>query len=283
MKNLDVRKQRDLEIQNKIKNAIESGDSEEFAKIQVELAKNIENSILQEAKQAMFEDINDVRVMEKRGLKPLTKDEIEYYNEVIEGEGFAGVERLMPPTIFDRVFEDLRQEHELLNEINFVNTTGVTEWITRNGDVEAAWWGSLCAEIEKKLEMAFKKEQTGLYKLSAYVPVCKAMLDLGPVWLDKFVREILFESLAMALELAIVAGTGKEQPIGMIKDLEGAVVEGVYPDKEAIELNDLKPGTLGKNIMAPLTKGGRRKVQQVLLIVNPLDYWEKIYAQTTFL
>lgn len=283
MINLDVKNQKDLEIQNKIKNAIESGDSEEFAKIQVELAKNIENSILQEAKQAMFEDINDVRVMEKRGLKPLTKDEIEYYNEVIEGEGFAGVERLMPPTIFDRVFEDLRQEHELLNEINFVNTTGVTEWITRNGDVEAAWWGSLCAEIEKKLEMAFKKEQTGLYKLSAYVPVCKAMLDLGPVWLDKFVREILFESLAMALELAIVAGTGKEQPIGMIKDLEGAVVEGVYPDKEAIELNDLKPGTLGKNIMAPLTKGGRRKVQQVLLIVNPLDYWEKIYAQTTFL
>lgn len=283
MINLDVKNQKDLEIQNKIKNAIESGDSEEFAKIQVELAKNIENSILQEAKQAMFEDINDVRVMEKRGLKPLTKDEIEYYNEVIEGEGFAGVERLMPPTIFDRVFEDLRQEHELLNEINFVNTTGVTEWITRNGDVEAAWWGSLCAEIEKKLEMAFKKEQTGLYKLSAYVPVCKAMLDLGPVWLDKFVREILFESLAIALELAIVAGTGKEQPIGMIKDLEGAVVEGVYPDKEAIELNDLKPGTLGKNIMAPLTKGGRRKVQQVLLIVNPLDYWGKIYAQTTFL
>ena len=122
-----------------------------------------------------------------------------------------------------------------------------------------------------------------LFKLSAYVPVCKAMLDLGPQWLDKFVREILYESLAIALELAIVAGTGKEQPIGMIKDLGGAVVEGVYPDKSKTALNDLKPGTLGKNIMAPLTKGGKRAVPSVLMVVNPLDYWEKIFAQTTFL
>lgn len=284
MKNLDVKNQADLEIQNRIKNAIESGDSEEFAKVQIEVAKNIEKTILQEARQAINEDINDTRVMERRGLQPLTKDETEYYNEVIEGEGFAGVETLVPATVFDRVFEDLRAEHELLNEITFVNTTGVTEWVTRNGDVEAAWWGTLCAEIEKKLQMAFKREQTGLYKLSAYVPVCKAMLDLGPVWLDKFVREILFESLAIALELAIVAGTGKEQPIGMIKDLSAPVDPSTgYADKAAITLDNLNPGTLGENIMAPLTKSGTRKVQQVLLVVNPLDYWGKIFAQTTFL
>ena len=283
MINLDTKGNIDLEMQEKIKNAIESGDSEEFAKIQVEMAKNIEASILQEARQAMSEDFNDAQVMAKRGLQPLTKAETEYYNEVIGAGGFAGVEKLVPATIFDRVFEDLRQNHELLNEIDFVNTTGVTEWITRNNDVEAAWWGTLCSDIQKKLEVAFKKEQTGLYKLSAYVPVCKAMLDLGPAWLDRFVREILFESLAIALELAIVAGTGKEQPIGMMKDLGGAVVDGVYPDKAAIALSDLKPGTLGKNIMAPLTKGGKRAVQQVLLIVNPLDYWEKIFAETTFL
>lgn len=283
MKNLDEKNKIDLEMQNKIKNAIESGNSEEFAKVQIEMAKTIEAAILQEAKQSMHEDINDSRVMERRGLQPLTKHETEYYNEVIGNGGFAGVEKLMPATVFDRVFEDLKANHELLNEIEFVNTTGVTEWITRNGDVEAAWWGTLCSEIEKKLQMAFKKEQTGLYKLSAYVPVCKAMLDLGPAWLDKFVREILFESLAIALELAIVAGTGKEQPIGMIKDLSGAVVEGVYPDKDPVALNDLTPKSLGTSIMAPLTKNGKRKVQQVLLVVNPLDYWEKIFAQTTFL
>lgn len=283
MKNLDLVKKTELELQEEIKNAIENGDSEAFAKVQIELAKGIEARILQEAKDARNEDINDNSVMVKRGLNPLTTEEKKYYNAVIGGEGFSGTEELMPATIFDRVFEDLRVNHPLLSEIAFVNTTGITEWITRNNDVEAAWWGTLCDDIKKKLSMAFKKEQTGLYKLSAYVPVCKAMLKLGPTWLDKFVREILLESLAIALELAIVKGTGKEQPIGMIKNLAGAVVEGVYPDKAAVALNDLKPATLGTKIMSPLTKNGTRAVPSVLIMVNPLDYWAKIFPNTTML
>lgn len=283
MENKDLVTQNESEIREKMKNAIENGDSDAFVQAQIEMAKGIEAKILQEAKQTVNEDINDNAVMVKRGLNPLTTEEKAYYNEVIGGAGFSGTEQLMPATIFDRVFEDLRQNHPLLSEIEFVNTTGVTEWITRNTDAEAAWWGTLCDAITKKLSSAFKKEQTGLYKLSAFVPVCKAMLDLGPNWLDKFVRELLFESMAIALELAIVAGTGKTQPIGMIKDLAGAVVAGVYPDKTAEIITDLKPETLGTEVMAPLTKGGKRAVPSVILIVNPLDYWSKIFPATTFL
>ncbi len=283
MVNPDVAAQTDIEIQNEMKEAIENGDSEAFVNAQVRMAQGIQDRILREAKAAINEDINDETVMAKRGLNPLTSEEKKYYNEVIGAGGFAGVEQLVPPTVFDRVFEELRQNHPLLSEIDFVNTTGVTEWITRNGDVDAAWWGSLTGEITKKLESSFKKEKTELFKLSAYVPVAKAMLDLGPVWLDRFVREILSESLAIALELAIVAGTGKEQPIGMMKDLSGAVVEGVYPDKAATELNNLKPISLGTYIMAPLTKGGKRAVPSALIIVNPLDYWAKIFPNTTML
>ena len=271
------------ELQAQMKAAIESGDREAFAKVQIEMAKGIEARILAEAKQAFGEDFSDQAVMTNRGLNPLTKAELTYYNEVIGTAGFAGTETLMPATIFERVFEDLKANHALLAEINFQNTTATSEFISRNNDVVAAWWGALTGAITKKLEMAFKKETTNLYKLSAYVPVCKAMLDLGPQWIDRFVREILSESLAIALELAIVAGTGKEQPIGMIKNLAGAVVDGVYPDKAGTALNDLQPATLGASIMAPLTKGGKRSVPSVLLIVNPLDYWAKIFPNTTVL
>lgn len=283
MKNPDIINKFENEIEERMKNALESGDSEAFAKAQIDIAKSIEERILQEAQTARNEDLNDQAVMTKRGLNPLTSEEKAYYNEVIGGAGFGGTEKLMPPTIFERVFEDLRQNHPLLSEITFVNTTGTTEWITRASDVEGAWWGTLTSTIIKKLEGTFKKETTELYKLSAYVPVCKSMLDLGPVWLDKFVREILFESMSVALELAIVKGTGKEQPIGMVKDLKGSVVEGVYPDKTATPLIDLQPATLGSKIMSPLTKEGKRAVAQPLLIVNPLDYWEKIFPQTTYL
>ncbi len=283
MKNLDFAPLNEIEIKTALKEAIESGDSEQFVEAQIKMAKQIEDRLIQEAKTMRSEELHDQAVLLKRGMNPLTSEELAYYNEVIGAEGFAGVETLVPATVFDRVFEDLRQKHPLLSEIDFVNTTGVTEWVMRNNDATAAWWGALTGPITRKLEMAFKKERTELYKLSAYVPVCKAMLDLGPQWLDRFVRELLYESLAIALELAIVAGTGKEQPIGMMKDLAGAVVEGVYPDKAATALTGLDPRSLGTEVMAPLTKNGTRAVPSVILVVNPLDYWSKVFPETTFL
>jgi len=285
VKNEDLKNKEELEIKNDMKEAIEEGNSEAFVAAQTALAKSIENRILEEAKNARKEGILselDKEIMSKRGLD-LTAEEREFYNEVIDGDGFEGTEKMLPATIFDRVFDNLRKNHPLLSKIDFKNTTAVTEWITRNSEAEAAWWGALTDDILKKLSAAFKKEDTDLYKLSAYMPVAKAMLDLGPAWLDRFVRELLYESIALALEMAIVDGTGDGEPIGMNRDLEGAVVEGVYPKKTAQSLADLEPITLGNKIMAPLTKEGERAVPEALILVNPLDYWERIFAKTTFL
>jgi len=87
--------------------------------------------------------------------------------------------------------------------------------------------------------------------------------------------------MAMALETAILVGTGNGEPIGINKDLDGAVVAGVYPAKTAVALADFQPGTLGTKVMLPLTRDGKRVVDDVLMVVNPSDYWGKIFAMTT--
>ena len=281
MKNIETQNKENLEVQAALAKAIESKDNNEIALAFTNLAKGIETRVLEEAKSSINNDLTDREVMSKRGLNTLTAQEKTYYNEVIGGAGFSGTEKLMPATIFERVFEDLKANHPLLSKIQFTNTTGITEFITRNNEVEAAWWGSLVSTITKKLEIAFKKESTELYKLSAYVPVAKAMLDLGPAWLDKFVREILGESLAIALESAIIKGTGKGEPIGMDKDLEAAVTAGVYTNKTLVALTDFLPETLGTKVMLPLTRTGKRVVDSVIAVVNPSDYWGKIFAMTT--
>lgn len=281
MKSLDNKKQEQAKIQNSLVEAIEKGDSEAFAKAQIEVSKGIEDRILNEAKSFVNTSLNDVQVMKERGLHVLTNNERKYYNEVIDLGGFEKADEMVPATVFERVFKDLAKEHKLLNKINFVNTTGVTEWITRNGEVSGAWWGALCDTIEKELSVAFKKIDTKLYKLSAYLPVCKAMLELGPEWLDRYVREVLAESIAIALEQAIVSGDGDGKPIGMDKDLEGSVTLGVYEEKEKVTLTDITPASLGENIMLPLTKEGQRTVDDLIMLVNPADYWGKIFPQTT--
>ncbi|WP_256313670.1 phage major capsid protein [Paraclostridium sordellii] len=286
MKNLD--KTIDMtQIRAQVDEALKNNNSEDISEALVRMAEGIQENILKEAqtqaRSLIRAQVNDRNVLNERGMNVLTTEERKYYEQVIEKRAFTNLDVALPKTVFDRVFDELDKEHPLLNKIAFQNTTAVTEWVIRKTDCEAAWWGKLTDTIKKELSQGFDKIKTDMYKLTAYMPVSKAMLDLGPEWLDRYVRAVLSESISMALEYAIVAGTGKDQPIGMIKDLKGSVVEGVYPDKAAIKLNDFKPTTLGKSVMAPLTKGGSRAVPSILMLVNPLDYWEKVFGATTFL
>lgn len=283
IKNLDNEQQQVQEQKENLLNAMRSGDEDAFAAAMVEFANGIQNTILQEAKRTTSQQFNDQQVLAKRGMQILTSEEAKYYNAVIANEGFAGVEELVPATVVERVFDELTRSHELLNEITFVNTTGITQWVTKRGDVNPAYWGKLTDAIKELLDDGFETVQTNLYKLSAFIPVAKSMLDLGPAWLDQYVRTVLAESMAIALEDAVINGTGKDMPIGMMKDLAGAVVDGVYPDKEAAAITDLSPETLGKNVMYPLTHDGKRTVSNVLMVVNPADYWAKIFPATTIL
>lgn len=280
MKNPDLKQ---TEVQEQLRSALEGQNEKEIAAAFGAMARSIEQEILREARSEMQKELSDRATLEARGQAQLTSEERSYYEAVVEKRGFEGIDVVMPKTIFDRVFEDLQLNHPLLSEIDFINTTGSIEWIMRTSEAAGAVWGPLTGKITEELSNGFKKENASLYKLSAFIPVSKSMLDLGPVWLDRFVRAMLSESIAIALEQGIVAGTGKDQPIGMIKDLDGSVTLGVYPDKAATPLNDLLPATLGKNVIAPLTKEGKRNVTQVLLVVNPLDYWEKLFGATTVL
>lgn len=262
--------------QVEIKNAIDSGDADKFAEAIVKNIQangdRIQQELIEEAKAFNIENA-DASILAQRGFKPLTAAERKYYNEVKDKHSFDGLE--LPKTVFERVFEDLTKNHPLLSEINFVNVTGVTEWVVRKDDVEAAWWGKLCDEIKKKLDNAFETIKTDLYKVSAYVPVCKAMLALGPEWLDRYVRTILGESIALAIEKAIIAGEGGEEPIGIIKKIAD-VSGGKNQDKEAKALADFSPESIGGEILAPLAKG-KNGLGRLILIVNSTDYYKKFY------
>jgi hypothetical protein len=287
--NLDKKNQTKAEKNKKLLDAFKSGDEQLVADAMTQFAEGIQQEIIQEAQAQQ----SDNQVLAGRGARILTTTERKFYNEVVAAEGFDGVETLLPPTIFTAVFDNLVLQHPLLAAIDFVNTTALSKWILKKGDVHTAFWGKLTSDIQKLIDDGFETFDATLYKLSAYLPVAKAMLDLGPEWLDRYVRTVLEESMALALEDAIVAGDGNGKPIGMIKDLNGAVTGGVYPDKTVTaSITDLKPVTFGTEIMEPLThvhnQDGtdtkrRRVVPGVTLIVNPSDYWTKIFPATTTL
>ena len=261
----------------------------------VTFAGAIEQEVMQEAEQ--LRDEHDVTVLASRGVRQLTSDENKYYQSLIGAmksgnprQAIQDLDVVMPETIINDVFDDLEQNHPLLNTIDFQFGRGVTTWLMNANEQQLATWSPLCAEIVKELTSGFKSINVSQNKLSAFLPVCKAMLDLGPIWLDRYVRAVLRGALALGLEDGIVNGKGQTQtlsePIGMRKNLAGAVNPTTgYPDKTKVVVTSLDPVAYGA-LLAPMSKtenGNPRVVSSVVLIVNPTDYLTKIMPATTLM
>lgn len=261
-----------------IQDVLETGDSAEVAaKIIDQFENNAQHyqkmmdKVIDEARRAKEENWDD-KVLASRGIRTLTSEEKKFYNAAIEVGGFDQTTELMPPTVFERVFEDIQKEHPLLSRVNFQTVGASTSWVLRKPGAATAYWGDVCDNIKEMIDEGFYTVEQGMYKLSGFLVVCKAMFELGPEWLDRYVRTFLAEIIADELEDVIVNGTGNKQPIGMIKNVNGPVSAGVYPDKAVVVLNDFTPATIGREILAPTTKNGTQRYTGVTLIVNPLDY-----------
>ncbi len=220
-----------------MKAAFENGDAAEVAaRIVQQYEENfthyqdVMNTTIREAKRAN-EQQWDATVLATRGVRQLTNEEKKFYSQAIEVESFDEVLALMPPTVYDRIFEDLALDHPLLSLVNFTQLGATTQWVVRKEGATTAYWGDVCDEIQEMMDRGFKTIEAKAYKLSGFLVVCKAMFELGPEWLDRYVRAIMAEVVSAELEKVIVNGTGNKQPIGMMRNLDGAVVGGVYPKK----------------------------------------------------
>lgn len=279
VKNLTNNKQNE-ELRQKMLDAIQADDENAIAEAMCRMAEGIQSEILQEARSIAQTESTDRMIMSQRGQAQLTSEERSYYKSVIENRGFTGLDVTIPPTVFNRVFEDLEQNHPILSKIDFINTGLVTKWIVRTSEVVGATWGKVSGKIVGELEASFGEEKADMYKLTAFFPVAKDMLELGPEWLDRFVRTVLKESIQIALENAVINGDGNGKPIGMTRNIK-SVDDGVYAELSATELSDLNPDTLGSKVMAPLTDEGKKAVSEIIMVVNPVDYWNKIFGKTT--
>ena len=279
--------------------------------------------------QADFESANgDRNILAQRGFRQLTAEENKYYQALIEAgksknpvQTYAGLlsDKVMPTTIIEDVYKDLLAEHPLLAKINFQSVQYLTRWILNDHSVQTAAWGAVNSQIAQQITSAFRTVEITQCKLSAYAVIEKDMLDLGPAFLDNYIRTFLKEALAVALEDAIVTGNGLNMPIGLDRDIhQGVSVSSStgYPQKTAVALTSFMPKEYGE-ILAELCEtevyytadatgvitpastaansdgspksgytkhgGAMRSFDEVTLICNMKDYLSKVMPATTVL
>ncbi|HDW3057944.1 TPA: phage major capsid protein [Bacillus cereus] len=253
------------------------------------LATDVRADILNQVNESMV----DRSIMQSRGANVLTSEEMKFFNAVVEEGGFKSTETL-PKTTQERIFDDLVEDHPFLQHIGLENLGAVTEFIY--GDPEgAAVWGPLFDGIKGQLNATFRKDSISQLKLTAFIPLANDMLKLGPVWVERYVRTMITEAMKVGLERGFVAGTGKDEPIGLLKDPSGSVVNGIYPDKKPVGTLTFEPGRKIINELKGVVKLLAKKLNgdgktdsdrpkniagKVVMVTNPFDTFD-IQANAT--
>ena len=289
--NLDKLQQKKAECSAAIMEAMKTQNDAALDKALGDFASFLGDTLAAEADQRNGGAIDTV-VLAARGIRQLTQKETNFYQKFISAAkatdvkmAISNINEAIPVTVIDAVLEDVRKSHPLLYRINLRNGTMFTRYLYNKSGKPTVVWGEINSAITNELNADIGYIDVQLKKLSAFMYVPQDMLDLGPAWVDRFVRELLAEYISIGLESAIVDGDGDKKYIGMTRDVSesAAVVGGKYPRKTAVKLDKLNAVNFGRilKIIATDINGDARPVVNPIMVVNPFDYFEKIMPATT--
>lgn len=280
--------------------AFKSGNTEQMAQAMTAFFDSMNEAVLQRAAEEIDARNQDATILAARGANVLTTAERNYYDGLANAlksadprAAVANYEVAMPQTVVDRIVGTIKKNHPLLDKLNFVSTAYLTRILVNAKPAQLAAWGKITSAVQKEIEGGVQEIALTMCKLSAYMAISMDLVELGPEWMDTYARETLSEAIANALESGAVAGTGKEQPIGMIRDISptASVTDGVYPKQTAVKITRLDAATLG-TLLGKLardpndTTGATARAvdpRDIIIVFNPFDYWEKVFAATTLL
>ncbi|WP_312093781.1 phage major capsid protein [Niallia sp.] len=275
MENFEAKKKAYMNVmkaENSTPEQLETAFNEMFTALQTDLSEQITNEARNE--------VQDAQILAARGQNVLTSTERKFFNEVIASGGFAE-DTILPITTQERVFEDLVTEHPLLDAIGLKDLGAITRYIYSDA-TKAYAWGALFGEIKGQISAAFREEQIGQLKLTAFAVIPKDMLELGPEYVERYVRTVLVESYSVGLEYGLVNGRGPAQnePIGLMKDVNADT--GAVTTKTSSGTLTFAPSQFGEvvagelhDVIKELTTDGKGKARKVLnkvvMVVNPID------------
>lgn len=249
-----------------------------------EAYENYFNALQTEVSSAIKSQVNDEMldrsILQQRGQNVLTSEETKFFNAAVLDGGFKD-DTILPETTQERVFEDLVKAHPLLDVLGLQDLGAVTKFIYSDA-TKAYAWKEIFGDISGQVNAAFRSEKIGQLKLTAFAVIPNDMLELGPVWIERYVRTLLVESYSVGLEYGFVNGRGSTQsePVGLLKDVN--VDTGAITNKTSSGTLTFAPSQYGETIAGELynvvkalstnAKDESRKIGgKVVMVVNPID------------
>ena len=179
----------------------------------------------------------------------------------------SGAELTIPDVMLELIRENIRDYSKLLRKVRVRQVSGTARQNIM-GTIPEAVWTEMCAKLNE-LDFLFNQVEVDGYKVGGYVAVCNATLEDSDL---SFASELLTgtgQAIGIALDKAILFGTGVKMPLGIFTRLAQTAKPSGYPEKAA-EWEDLHTSNCsseqcGNQTLPEHHQGGgerKREIQQ---------------------
>ena len=142
----------------------------------------------------------------------------EVRSAITEKRAISNAGYLIPKVLLGLLKESIEDYSKLYNRVYLRSVPGEAR-VVIEGAIPEAVWTEACANLNE-LDLSFSKVEVDGYKVGGYFKVCNATLEDSDVDLASELIRALGQAIGLALDAAIVFGTGTKMPTGIVTALK---------------------------------------------------------------
>lgn len=144
----------------------------------------------------------------------ITRDDVQnFLKEVREVRGLVNGAYVIPTTIAGLIRENVIEYSKLYKYTRLYKLSGTGRVIVMGAAPEAFW--EECCDPIYELEQTLAKIELDCYKVAGFFPMCNALLEDSDIDLFDEIVVSLSQAIGLALDKAILYGTGVKMPTGV--------------------------------------------------------------------
>ena len=133
----------------------------------------------------------------------------------------------IPTVMLGLIRENIMRFSKLYDKV-FVRRLSGNGRLNIMGTIPEAVWTECCANLNE-MDLVFNDVEIDCNKVGAFIPVCNAILEDSDVDLANEILTALGQAIGLALDKAILYGTGVKMPLGIVTRLAQTAEPADYP------------------------------------------------------
>lgn len=199
-----------------------------------------------------------------------------------EKRALTNVGLTIPEVMLGVLRENITNYSKLYRHVNVRAISGEGRMIVM-GTIPEAVWTDCCANLNE-LNLAFNDVEVNCWKVGGYFAVCNATLEDSDIDLAAELVSAIGQAIGLALDKAILYGTGTRMPLGVVTRLAQTKAPSDYPatarpwaDLHTTNILSVASGATGADLIAAIVSDfgaakGKYSRGEKVFVMNEATY-----------